>query len=145
MVNPVRSDLFRSVRCLGFAAARRSHPSGELQGRSSVWLPARPPSAGHRHALVLVTTIGPLPGAVTAPCLAQAPPPNPIAAGPDGRRVHTTTAGFGSGGLSSRRQSDSRTASAGTASTCWSLSPGVRQCPSMTGWAVTHFVTQYDD
>jgi hypothetical protein len=28
-----------------------------------------------------------LPGAVTAPCPSQAPPPNPIAAGPDGRRV----------------------------------------------------------
>jgi AAA ATPase domain len=28
-----------------------------------------------------------LPGAVTAPCPAQAPPPNPIAADPDGRRV----------------------------------------------------------
>jgi hypothetical protein len=28
-----------------------------------------------------------LPGAVTAPCPSQAPPPNPIAAGPDGRQV----------------------------------------------------------
>jgi hypothetical protein len=28
-----------------------------------------------------------LPGAVTAPCSRQAPPPNPTAAGPDGRRV----------------------------------------------------------
>jgi hypothetical protein len=80
-------DLFRSVRYLGFAAAGCSHPSEELQGRSSVWLPAWLPSAGHHYALVLVTTIGPLPGAVTAPCLAQAPPPNPTAAEPDGRRV----------------------------------------------------------
>ena len=80
-------DPFRSVRYLGFAAARCSHRSGELHGRSSVWLPAWLPSAGHHHALVLVTTIGPLPGDVTAPCLAQAPPPNPAAAEPDGRRV----------------------------------------------------------
>ena len=80
-------DLFRSVRYLGFAAARCSRPSGELQCRSSVWLPAWLPSAGHHHALVLVTTIGPLPSAVAAHCPAQAPPPNPIAAEPDGRRV----------------------------------------------------------
>jgi ketosteroid isomerase-like protein len=33
-------DRFRSVRDLGFIAARCSPPSGELQGRSSVWLPA---------------------------------------------------------------------------------------------------------
>ena len=79
-------DLFRSVRYLGFAADR-CPPSGELQGRSSVWLPAWLPSVGHHRALVLVTTIGPLPGAVTAPCPSQAPPPNPIAAEPDGRRV----------------------------------------------------------
>ena len=52
-----------------------------------MWLPAWLPSVGHHHALVLVTTIGPLPGAVTAPCPSQAPPPNPIAAEPDGRRV----------------------------------------------------------
>jgi hypothetical protein len=37
--------------------------------------------------LVLVTTIGPLPGAVTALCRPQAPPSNAIAAEPDGRRV----------------------------------------------------------
>jgi hypothetical protein len=68
-------DPFRSVRYLGFVAARCSHPSGELQGRSSVWLPAWLPLVGHHHALVLVTTIGPLPGAVTAPSPAQAAPP----------------------------------------------------------------------
>jgi hypothetical protein len=67
-------DPFRSVRDLGFVAARCSHPSGELQGRSSVWLPAWLPSVAHHHALALVITIGPLPGAVTAPCPAQAPP-----------------------------------------------------------------------
>jgi hypothetical protein len=60
-------DPFRSVRGLGFVTARCSHPSGELQGRSSVWLPAWLPSVGHHHVLVLVTTIGPLPSAVTAP------------------------------------------------------------------------------
>jgi hypothetical protein len=38
-------------------------------------------------ALVLVTTGGPFPGAATVPWPAQAPPPNPIAAEPDGRRV----------------------------------------------------------
>jgi hypothetical protein len=81
------SDLFRSVRYLGFAAARCTHPSGEIQGRSSVWLPAWLPSAGQHHALVLVTTIGLVPGAVTAPCRAQTSPPNPIAAEPYGRRV----------------------------------------------------------
>jgi hypothetical protein len=41
----------------------------------------------------LLSAVGPgphlrgLPGAVTAPCSAQTPPPNPIAAEPDGRRV----------------------------------------------------------
>jgi ketosteroid isomerase-like protein len=33
-------DRFRSVRDLGFVAAPCSYPSGELQGRSSAWLPA---------------------------------------------------------------------------------------------------------
>ena len=37
-------DPFRSVRYLGFVASRCSHPSGELRGRSSVWLPAWLPS-----------------------------------------------------------------------------------------------------
>jgi hypothetical protein len=32
-------DLFGSVRCLGFVAARCSHPSGESQGHLPVWLP----------------------------------------------------------------------------------------------------------
>src|SRR5207247_838064 len=67
-------------RGLGASTKPGAIQSGELQGRSSVWLPAWLPSASHHHALVLVTTIGPLRGPVTAPCPAQAPPPNPIAA-----------------------------------------------------------------
>ena len=43
-------DPFRSVRYLGLAAARCSHPSGELPARSTVWLPV----AGHKSPLVLV-------------------------------------------------------------------------------------------
>ena len=43
---------------------------------------------------------------------------------------------------SSRRQSDTRITSVGTACTCWSMSAGVRQRPSKTGWVVTQFVTQ---
>jgi len=41
----------------------------------------------HLSALVLVATSGPSPGEVTAPCPAQAPPPNPIAAEPGDGRV----------------------------------------------------------
>jgi hypothetical protein len=37
--------------------------------------------------LVLVTTSGPPPGHLAAPCPVQTPPPNSIAAEPDGRRV----------------------------------------------------------
>ena len=51
------------------AAARCSRQSGELEGRSSAWLPAWLPAAhdtGHRDALVLVTNIGPSTGAGTA-------------------------------------------------------------------------------
>ena len=51
-------DPFRSVRDLGRAAARCSRESGELEGRSSAWLPAWLPAAhdtGHRDAPVLVT------------------------------------------------------------------------------------------
>jgi hypothetical protein len=51
-------------------------------------------------------------------------------------------AGFEPAASSSRRQSDTRIASAGTACTGRSLSTGVRQRPSKTGWVVTHFVTQ---
>jgi len=47
-------DPFRSVRYLGLAAARCSHPSGELRARSTVWLPAWLPAAGHKSPLVLV-------------------------------------------------------------------------------------------
>lgn len=47
-------DPFRSVRYLGLAAARCSHPSGELPARSTVWLPAWLPVAGHKSPLVLV-------------------------------------------------------------------------------------------
>ncbi len=43
--------------------------------------------ACHLGALVLVTTFGPSPGAATAPCPAQTPPPNPTAAGPGDGRV----------------------------------------------------------
>ena len=56
-----------------------------------------PVAGGSRWLLLLLSPLlsaaGPvphlrgLPGAVTAPCPAQAPPPNPTAAGPDGRRV----------------------------------------------------------
>ena len=79
-------DPFRSVRDLGRAAARRSRESGELEGRSSAWLPAAH-ETGHRDALVLVTDIGPSTGERTAPCPAQTPPSNPTAAEPVGRRV----------------------------------------------------------
>ena len=68
-------DPFRSVRDLGLAVAHCSHPSGELQGRSFVWLPAWLPSVGHHHALVLVTATGPFPGAVTAPGPVPGPSP----------------------------------------------------------------------
>jgi hypothetical protein len=51
-------------------------------------------------------------------------------------------AGFDPAASSSRRQSDTRMASAGTACTGGSLSTGVRQRPSKTGWVVTQFVTQ---
>src|SRR5271165_2214366 len=54
-------------------------------------------------------------------------------------------AGFEPAASSSRRQSDTPIASAGTACTCWSMSTGVRQRPSKTGWVVTQFVTQTDD
>ena len=47
-------DPFRSVRYLGLAAARCSHPSGELPARSTVWLPAWLPAASHKSPLVLV-------------------------------------------------------------------------------------------
>ena len=43
---------------------------------------------------------------------------------------------------SSRKQSDMLIASAGTACTGWSLSIGVRQRPSKTGWVIAHLVTQ---
>jgi hypothetical protein len=46
---------------------------------------------------------------------------------------------------SSRRQSDTRIASADTPCTCWALSTEVRQRPSVTGWVVTQFVTQTGD
>jgi hypothetical protein len=78
------------IRDLGRAAARCSGESGELEGRSSEWLPAWLPAAqdtGHRDALVLVTSIGPSTGEGTAPCPAQTPPPNPTAAGPGDGRV----------------------------------------------------------
>jgi hypothetical protein len=57
-----------------------------------VWLPAWLPAAhdtGHRDALVLVTNIGPSTGEGTAPCPAQTPPPNPIAAEPGDGRVQS--------------------------------------------------------
>ena len=66
-------DPFRSVRDLGRAAARCSRESGDLEGRSPVWLPAAE-DTGHRGALVLVTGIGPSTGEGTAPCPAQALP-----------------------------------------------------------------------
>jgi hypothetical protein len=47
-------DPFRSVRYLGLAAARCSHPSGELRARSTVWLPAWLPAAGHKPPLVFI-------------------------------------------------------------------------------------------
>jgi hypothetical protein len=52
-----------------------------------------PVAAVSRWLLLLLSAAGPVPhirgllGAVTEPCPAQAPPPNPTAAGPDGRRV----------------------------------------------------------
>jgi hypothetical protein len=50
-------DPFRSVRDLGRAAARCARESGELEGRSSVWLPLT--HDGWRlGALVLVTISG---------------------------------------------------------------------------------------
>ena len=79
-------DPFRSVRDLGRVPARCSRQSGELEGRSSAWLPAAH-NTGHRDALVLVTNIGPSTGKGTTPCPAQTPPPNPIAAEPGDGRV----------------------------------------------------------
>jgi hypothetical protein len=52
-----------------------------------------PVAAGCHWLLLLLSAAGPVPhfrsllGAVTAPCPAQTPPPNPTAAEPDGRRV----------------------------------------------------------
>ena len=54
-------------------------------------------------------------------------------------------AGFEPAASSSRRQSATRLASAGTACTGGSASTGVRQRPSKTGWIVTQFVTQAGD
>src|SRR5208282_3442634 len=85
-------DPFRSVRDLGRAAARCPRESGQLEGRSSAWLPAWLPAAhgtGRLGALVLVTTIGPSTGEGTAPCPAQTPPLNPTAAGPGDGRVRS--------------------------------------------------------
>ena len=81
-------DPFRSVRDLGRVPAHCSRESGELEGRSSAWLPSWLPAAhdsGHRDALVLVTNIGPSPARGPRP--AQTPPPNPIAAEPGDGRV----------------------------------------------------------
>jgi hypothetical protein len=50
-------------------------------------------------------------------------------------------AGFEPAASSSRRQSATLIASASTPSTSWSLSTGVRQRPSKTGWVVTHFLS----
>ena len=83
-------DPFRSVRDLGRAAACCSREFGELEGRSPRWLPAWLPPAHdtrRRDALVLVTNAGPFTGDGTTRCLAQTPPPNPIAAGPGDGRV----------------------------------------------------------
>jgi hypothetical protein len=46
---------------------------------------------------------------------------------------------------SSRRQRDTRTASAKTTCTGWLLSAGIRQCPSKIRVVVTQFVTQTGD
>jgi hypothetical protein len=46
---------------------------------------------------------------------------------------------------SSRRQRDTRTASAKTTCTGWLLSAGIRQCPSKIRAVVTQFVTQTGD
>jgi hypothetical protein len=63
-------DSFRSVRDLGRCCPLFTRV-GELEGRSSVWLPVWLPAAedtGHRGALVLVTGVGPSTGEGTAPC-----------------------------------------------------------------------------
>jgi len=57
-----------------------------------VWLPAWLPAAGDHHALVLVTTIGPLPVARPRLALVQAPPPNPTAAEPPDGRILSRSA-----------------------------------------------------
>jgi hypothetical protein len=86
---------FRSVRGLGLAAVRCSRECGELQGRSSMWLPAWLRAAhdiGHRGALVLVINIGPSTGEETSAVPARTPPPNPIAADLRGGRVRSRPA-----------------------------------------------------
>src|SRR5271155_6064881 len=67
-------DPFRTVRDLGRVSARCSGKSEESEGRSSAWLPAAH-DVWPRHALVLVTNIGPSTGEGTAPWPAQTPPP----------------------------------------------------------------------
>jgi hypothetical protein len=74
---------FRSVRDLRLVPARCSGESGAPEGCSSPWLPA--------DDSVTPWSLSPSPGLFPAtwprPVLSRAPPPNPIAAGPDGKRV----------------------------------------------------------
>ena len=88
-------DPFRSVRDLGRAAARCSGKSGELEGRSSAWLPAwlrAVHDTGCRNALVLVSNIEPSTGDGIARCPAQALPRTRLL-------PNLVTDGFGQGRL----------------------------------------------
>ena len=73
-----------AVTCPSFKA--RAYPSPKPSHDA---LPTAAHHAWHLRALVLVTTLGPSPGAATAPCPAQTPPPNPTAAGPGDGRVQS--------------------------------------------------------
>ena len=68
---------YPSFKARADASAKPSHDASSTAAHD----------AWHLGALVLVTTSGPSPGAVTAPYPAQTPPPNPTAAGPGDGRV----------------------------------------------------------
>ena len=78
-----RPALFRTVHDLGLVSYGCPGGSGAPEGCSSAWLPAddsvTPWSSSPSPGLFLATR--------PRPVLSQAPPPNPIAAEPDGRRV----------------------------------------------------------
>ena len=82
-----RPDLFRSVCDVGLVPGRCSCESGISKSCSPRWLPAWLPVDDG----VTPWSSSPSPGLFPAiwprPVLPQAPPPNPVVAEPDGRRV----------------------------------------------------------